>query len=204
MLTFWPEEQRGWLNDFPNPIFTSGWNRILLMKSCLTLYDTYYIDHVFKGGHSVSGSKSNMYATPGSYRHKHCLFCKKHTHRYVDYSIGRWFAEYFINQKKTVFESWRGAIAKEQYEYAVHYYENGGAYPATFGLYGYIPSRGTIYNGPTEKFESMYNGALWLNSSDKNDFPFHTGEVLSGSTIMGLSSKFGSPSYNGVVLIPHQ
>jgi len=193
-MTFWPDEERGYFYRDLNPIYMSGWNRIVLAKVCLLLYSTNYIDNAFKGGHSLSGSKSSMNAKGSSYRHRHCyVFCGKHKHSYTDNSIGKYFSEYFINQKKSVWESWRVAIQEEQYDYT-----NVGAHPTTCGVHGYVPSMGKYYDTTQEKFETMYNGALWLNEQDRNNFYSSSGEVVRYGFIITRHEKFGSPNYDGV------
>ncbi len=203
LITLWPQNEIGYIRPGYGPtLVMSGYCKHLLLYSCLTMYDINDIGVVFKGGHSISGSACNTYNFDKRYCHKHWFLGSTHCHDedHQSYRLGSWFAEYFVNQGLTVTESWKQALYKTQYEFGGH-----GAHPKTYGLFGYLSNYGT-YTGPLETVTNFYNGALWLNQQDMNDYP-HTvgGRIInhdSHTGIIGYISATGTPNYDYLNVLP--
>lgn len=202
LITFWPQNELGYIRSGYGPtLVLSGYCKHLLLYSCLTMYDINDISTIFKGGHSISGSACQTYNFDKKYCHKHWLLGKWHCHDedHQSYRLGSWFAEYFINQGLSIAQSWKQALCKTQYEFAGH-----GVHAKTYGLWGNVSNYGT-YTGPLETITNFYNGALWLNQQDMNDYPHVAGRIIdhSGSNgIIGYISATGTPNYDYLNVLP--
>lgn len=181
----------------PNNVILAGDIKFLVSQSCFMLFTGNKPPHdatgylgAFKGAHAILGhiSKGITFLDP---------YCNKIPQTFMD----KW-TDVIMNYG--IYPAWRDAQFEVCYDFANIPIAPGVVF--TIGAMKGQFDKPVHYWGWEEKYYNLYNGAAFLNATDKTNHPA-VGEVLQYDPNLGYPNKIGhkwaekgTPSYGGLVI----